>query len=121
MILHRRTRCTDKLPWDIPEVIETSKLYLKVPKAGDGEVMHAAMIDGYQDYVMWLNWPEKLPTVEQTEIRCRHDYTNFILRQNLRYMMICKKTNQVVGYCACVSYDGFFSVKSAKGGYFYGQ
>ena len=29
-----------------------------------GSKMHAAIVDGYEDYVKWLSWPTEIPTVE---------------------------------------------------------
>jgi hypothetical protein len=40
---------------DLPEVIETPRLKLQIPRAGLGEKIHQAIIDGYDDYIRWLN------------------------------------------------------------------
>jgi hypothetical protein len=39
---------------NLPEVIETSKLKLQMPKAGYGENLYHSMMDGYEDYVIGL-------------------------------------------------------------------
>ncbi len=36
---------------DLPEVIETSRLLLKIPQAGYGPGLYEASADGYDDYV----------------------------------------------------------------------
>lgn len=39
---------------DLPEIIETPRLKLQMPKAGFGEKLYQAIVDGYDDYVRWL-------------------------------------------------------------------
>ena len=85
---------------DLPEVIETPRLKLQMPKAGFGEVVHQAIVDGYEDYITWLAWPSQIPTVESVEEDCRNHHAAFILREFIRYLIIEKETNNVVGRCA---------------------
>ena len=52
---------------NLPEVVETSRLKLQMPKAGFGQEVYDAINDGYEDYVKWLNWPSIPPTLESVE------------------------------------------------------
>lgn len=65
--------------FDIPEVINTSRLILQMPKAGFGEKLHAAIADGYEDYVKWLNWSTNIPSIEMMEEDCRKHMAEFII------------------------------------------
>jgi RimJ/RimL family protein N-acetyltransferase len=85
---------------DLPEVIETSRLLLKVPKAGYGPDVHAAILDGYDDYIKWLCWSSTKPTPEVVEEDCRKHHAEFITKECIRYLIIEKETNRVVGRCA---------------------
>ncbi len=85
---------------DIPQVIETSRLKLLMPQAGFGPQLHAAIMDGFEDYVKWLAWPDKPPTIEAVEEENRKNQAEFILRDFIRYLIIDKKTEHVVGRCA---------------------
>ena len=85
---------------NIPEIIETPRLKLIMPMAGLGEALHEAMTDGYYDYVKWLAWPKKKPTIKDVELNCRKHHAEFIMRSHIRYIIIDKATNQVVGRCA---------------------
>lgn len=84
---------------DLPEVIDTSRLELHMPKAGFGPKLHEAITDGYEDYVQWLNLPPTIPSVEQVEEECRRHHADFILRDFIRYVIIEKSTGQVIGRC----------------------
>lgn len=41
----------NRLLIDLPEVIETSRLKLQMPKAGFGKALYEAMMENYEDYV----------------------------------------------------------------------
>ncbi len=56
---------------DLPEVIQTPRLKLQVPKAGLGKELYQAIIDGYDDYIKWLNWPANTPSMDMVEEECR--------------------------------------------------
>lgn len=85
---------------DLPEHIETPRLILQMPQAGFGERLHRAILDGYDDYIKWLNWTHSLPTIQSVEEECRKHHAEFILRDCIRYIIIEKSNNQVVGRCA---------------------
>lgn len=82
---------------DLPEIIETPRLRLQMPKAGFGENLYPAIIDGYEDYVKWMDWTLPIPTLETVEEECRKHHAEFILRNNIRYIIIEKSTGEVVG------------------------
>ena len=90
---------------DLPEVIETSRLKLQMPKAGFGEKLHTAISDGYEDYIKWLNWSATPPSKEVIEEDCRKHHAEFILRDFIRYLIIDKATGDIVGRCAFPSFQ----------------
>jgi RimJ/RimL family protein N-acetyltransferase len=90
----------NKLLIDIPEVIETPRLKLQMPKAGFGQKVHAAISDGYEDYIKWLHWPKAIPSIEMLEAECRQNHADFILRELIRYLILDKQTEEIVGRCA---------------------
>ncbi len=108
----------DKVLIDLPEEIETSRLFLRAPKAGFGSKVHAAIHDGYEDYVKWLNWSPKPPTVEEVEIECRRNYAEFILRDFIRYVIFEKNTQEVVGRCALPSFQANWAIPQFGISYF---
>lgn len=85
---------------DLPEKIETSNLLLQPPKAGWGKKLHETINEGYEDYIKWLNWHPHTPSVTEVEEECRKHHAEFILRDFIRYLIIKKSTNEIVGRCA---------------------
>jgi RimJ/RimL family protein N-acetyltransferase len=94
-----------KLLIDLPEIISTPRLRLQMPKAGFGKQLHNAISDGFEDYVKWLNWPAKLPTIEEVEAECRRHHSEFVLRESMRYLVIDKVTEEVIGRCGLPSFQ----------------
>lgn len=90
---------------NLPEIIETPRLRLEVPKAGFGIKLRKAIVDGYSDYVKWLNWPSNIPSIAEVEADCRKHYAEFILRDNIRYIIIDKRTDSFIGRCSLPSFQ----------------
>lgn len=103
---------------DLPEVIETPRLNLQMPKAGFGTKLHAAIADGYQDYVKWLNWPTVMPTEQQIEEECRKHMAEFILRDFIRYLIIDKENGEIIGRCAFPSFQANWQIPQFGISYF---
>lgn len=95
----------NKLLVDLPEVIETPYLKLQMPKAGFGQQLYQAVSDGYEDYIKWLNWPKNIPTADVLEEECRRHHADFILREFIRYLIIEKETDTIIGRCAFPSFQ----------------
>lgn len=95
----------DKVLINLPETIESKNIILQMPKAGFGEKVHKAIADGYNDYIKWLNWPIQLPTIEDVEVECRKHHAEFITREFIRYLIIEKDSQKVVGRCAFPSFQ----------------
>ncbi|MES2212487.1 MAG: GNAT family N-acetyltransferase [Pseudomonadota bacterium] len=103
---------------DLPERFETEHLILQAPKAGYGAALLDAISDGYEDYVKWLSWTPTLPTLEAVEEDCRRHYAQFILREEIRYLMIEKSSQTVVGRCALPSWQAIWAVPQFGIAYF---
>ena len=90
---------------NLPETIETPRLILEMPKAGLGERLHEALLDGFEDYIRWLNWSPNPPSDMAVEEECRKHHADFILRDFIRYIIIDKATGDVIGRCALPSFQ----------------
>jgi len=107
-----------KLLINLPEFIQTPRLKLQMPKAGFGGNLHEAITDGYEDYVKWLNWPQSIPLAETLEEECRRHHADFILREFIRYLIIEKETDEIVGRCAFPSFQANWMIPQFGISYF---
>lgn len=110
-----------KILLNIPERIETPRLRLTMPTAGNGEAVHQAIMDGYEDYVEWLNWVPDPPTVEEVEEDCRKQHAEFILRDAIRYLIWEKSSKTVIGRCALPPDQAYWEIPQFGLSYFIRQ
>ncbi len=108
----------NKILINVPELIETPRLTLQMPMAGFGEKVHAAIVDGYDDYIRWLSWPASLPTVEEAEEDCRKHHAEFILRDWIRYLIVDKTSGEVLGRCGFPPFQSNWAIPQFSISYF---
>jgi len=89
-----------------------------MPTAGFGEKVHAAIVDGYDDYIRWLTWPATAPTVEAVEEDCRKHHAEFILRDWIRYLIIDKASGDVLGRCGFPPFASNWAIPQFSISYF---
>ena len=77
----------DPILIDVPERIETERLVLRMPRAGDGATVNAAVAASIAELGPWLPWAGTMPSVEESEIHCRRQFGKFILREDLVLLM----------------------------------
>lgn len=85
---------------DLPWPIETERLRIRPPQPGDGAGLFHIIEETHDDLVRWLNWPREEPSLEELEIESRELWAKFILRQELRFILIEKQSNAIVGRMA---------------------
>lgn len=68
----------------------TPRLYLRVPRAGDGTLVHAAVVETLAQLRQWpafLPWAQAEPSVEVSEHWCQQSAAGFIERSCLNYLV----------------------------------
>ncbi|UTE75588.1 GNAT family N-acetyltransferase [Rossellomorea sp. KS-H15a] len=83
--------------FDVPTLIETERLELRMPQPGDGRAVNAAIKASLSDLQPWLGFARSNPSVEETETNTREAHAKFITRESLRYLIFLKDTNEFVG------------------------
>jgi hypothetical protein len=61
----------DPLLIDVPERIATERLIVRVPRAGDGAAVNAAVRASHAELAPWMPWAVTLPSVDESEAHCR--------------------------------------------------
>ena len=92
---------TDPVLIDLPMRMETRRLVLRPPQAGDEKaLLHAAIAESLPElrrYLASLPWVAGEQTVASAEIYCRNAQANFLARKDLPFLVIEKNTGQLVG------------------------
>lgn len=81
----------DPLLIDIPERIETERLVLRPPRAGDGAKLNAAVLASLDELAPWMPWAARAPSVEESETIARRAHAQFEARSDLVYSMFRKE------------------------------
>lgn len=77
----------DPILIDVPARIETARLVLRCPAAGDGLALYAAVLESMDELRPWMHWAQAPPSPEASEIWCRRQQAAFLLRQDLPMLM----------------------------------
>ena len=87
---------------DLASRIESSRLICRVPQAGDGVHVHAAVAASLPELraaLAAVPWAAGEPSVEASESFCRQGYADFHARKDFPFLLFDKSTQRLVGAC----------------------
>lgn len=93
---------TNPLLIDLPRTVETRRLLLRPPAAGDGPLLFAAITDSLPALRLFLGslpWVATEQSAQSSEVFCRSAQANFIARKDLPFLLFDKASGQLVGAC----------------------
>lgn len=100
---------------DVPPELHTERLYLRVPRPGDGAVINPAVVESAKELALWMPWAKPTPTVEDTEKWVRHAAAKFLVRDQFHFLIFLKDQRTYLGTCGLHHFDS--KVPSAEVGY----
>jgi RimJ/RimL family protein N-acetyltransferase len=103
---------------DLPDTLETARLLLRTPQAGDGAIFLAALsasLPELRRYLGFLPWVKPDPTPESAELYCRTTYLDYLQRKNLVYFIFEKSSGQLLGAAGLYRID--WTLPKAEVGY----
>jgi RimJ/RimL family protein N-acetyltransferase len=88
----------DPILLEFPYSFDTERLTIRGPLPGDGEKVHAAVVESVNELRPWMPWAAgKILSVEEYEIRLREGQMKFLSREDLWMMILLKGTNTIIG------------------------
>lgn len=91
---------TDPLLIDLPTSIETARLLLRPPRAGDGQALLPALTESLAQlrrFLSALPWVAADPTPDSAERFCRNAHANFLARKDLPFFVFEQSSGQLLG------------------------
>jgi RimJ/RimL family protein N-acetyltransferase len=85
---------------DIPDVLESERLRIRRPEAGDGAIVHEAIVetlDQLRGFGGALPWALEEPRIETSEIFCRKACAAWFSRTAFPMLLFLKDDNMFVG------------------------
>lgn len=87
---------------ELPDSLQSERLELRPPRAGDGALLCAAVsesLTALRRFVASVPWAAAEPSVEASETYCRQAQASFLTRSDLPFLLFERATGQLVG-CA---------------------
>lgn len=110
---------SDPILINIPVPIITPRLILRPPQIGEGDILHTAIKESFEQLTQWMEWAKEMPTLKECEVVVRQSAANWILKKNeepyLPLFMFDKTTNDFIGATGYHHYD--WDVPSIETGY----
>ena len=87
----------DPLMIDWPALLQSERLLLRAPQAGDGPALSAAVGQSIAELKPWLPWAQKPPTRAESELTCRQMATRFAQRSDLPLFIFARAADGQCG------------------------
>lgn len=91
---------TDPVLLELPSTLQTERLLLRPPQAGDGPALHDAMLESLpalRRFLAAVPWIAAEPTLQAAELRCRSAQADFIARRDLPFMVFDRASGALLG------------------------
>ena len=88
---------------DFPDHLETERLLLHAPRAGDGHTVYEATLETLENLRRWpysMPWAQFEPSVEASEAFCRTAQAAFLARTDMSMLIFSKADSTFVGLTA---------------------
>lgn len=85
---------------EVPEQLETDRLLIRCPRAGDGATVHASVVESLaalRAFPASMPWALQEPSVDASEQYCREGAAFYRLRTSLPMLLFLKGTQVHVG------------------------
>ena len=89
---------TDKNSFpELPRHLETTRLILRCPQAGDGMEFNAAVIESLSELQLWFGWAMETPTVEDSEAYMQYVTGRVAAEEELTWLLFLKEKPTLIG------------------------
>ncbi len=82
---------------DLPQTIETERLVLRAPRAGDGAIVHQAIIDSLTELLPYMDWAHGEQSAERSEEFARRASAQWVTRDDLPMLIFDKSDGRFIG------------------------
>ncbi len=89
----------------MPDTLTTERLILRVPRAGDGRLLNAAIRDTFDTLHRWMAWARRVPTVAEFETFAREAAARFRAREEVSFLIFRAADDTLLGATSLHSID----------------
>jgi len=91
---------TDPVLLELPDSIETDRLVMRPPRAGDGPALLPAITESLPElrrFLASMPWVSGEQSLDSAELFCRNARANFLARKDLPFLLFEKSTHELIG------------------------
>ncbi|THE10493.1 N-acetyltransferase [Bacillus timonensis] len=81
---------------EFPEEFTTERLVIRMPKPGDGKVVHDAIKASINELKPWMPFAQKEQSERDVELNIRESHISFLKREDLRLLVFLKETGEFI-------------------------
>ncbi|MGJ7921671.1 GNAT family N-acetyltransferase [Neobacillus sp. LXY-4] len=81
---------------DFPEEFETDRLFIRLPKPGDGHALYNSIMASMIELKPWMPFVQKEVSENDVETNVREAYVKFLKREDLRLHIFLKETGEFI-------------------------
>lgn len=89
----------------MPSLVSTPRLALRVPRAGDGKLVNAAIRDTFETLHRWMPWALRVPTIAESETFAREAAARFRAREEVTFLIFRAADDLLLGTTSLHSID----------------
>jgi RimJ/RimL family protein N-acetyltransferase len=82
---------------DIPALIKTPRLHIRVARAHDGIKVNEAIKESFNQLHPWMPWAQELPSPEESEHFVRQSQAEWIMRKSLTMLIFDTTETELIG------------------------
>src|SRR5262245_49334265 len=82
---------------ELPHYLETARLILRCPQAGDGAEFNAAVVESLPQLQPWFEWAMQIPTVEDSEAYIQYVVGRIAAQKELTWLLFLKEKPILIG------------------------
>jgi RimJ/RimL family protein N-acetyltransferase len=100
---------------DFPDRIETERLMLRVPRAGDGPPIFVSVRESLAELKMWMPWASDKYSPADSEEWCRRSAAQFLSREQLQFSILARDDGRHLGNIGVFKFN--WEIPSCEIGY----
>ncbi len=100
---------------DIPDQLETQRMILRVPRAGDGHPIFVSVRESLVELKIWMPWASDSYSLNDSEEWCRKAAGNFLTREQIQFAMLAREEGRHLGNIGIFKFN--WEIPSCEIGY----
>jgi len=82
---------------DFPAVLEATRVFLRVPRQGDGQIVYEAVVESREDFLPWLPFAVEEPSPQKSDQWASDQHARFLRGDPFGLLVFDRFTHELIG------------------------